>query len=141
MARPKRSIPRLLRSLAALATVGVTSCSLLVDTSDLDTKVCGANQMACDGRCVSMADPAYGCGDPAKACDPCSLPNAKAYCFGNQCRVERCLFGFECTTPTVGCFDLNYDPEHCGHCGHSCNQATEVCVNGQCVFDPSKADQ
>lgn len=125
----------------ALLAAGATSCSLVVDTSDVD-RGCRADEKFCNDGCVSKSDPAYGCDE--NRCEPCNLSNAIPGCFSGTCVVERCLLGYECVVPNddagalsgdvVGCYDLHFDPDHCGSCTRRCG-SNELCVSGQCVPD------
>ena len=47
---------------------------------------CGAGQTSCGLECVSLDDPAFGCG----SCSPCSLSNATAKCDQGRCAVDKC---------------------------------------------------
>jgi len=106
------------------------SCSLVVDTSEID-RGCGSGRKLCAGKCVEESDPAYGC-TPSQ-CDPCRLTNAIPRCEGDTCVVNACLLGFDCPDEKTGCHtNILVDSAHCGHCQTAC-QAEESCSNGRCV--------
>jgi hypothetical protein len=121
---------------AALAGVlaGVLGCSLLVDTSDLDSG-CPEGTKNCPGAgCVRLTDPAFGCG--LHTCAPCeNLTNAVAVCIDLRCEGP-CLEGFACT----GCLvNILTDEQNCGGCctdGEPCPfrcESGEVCKEGVCT--------
>jgi len=103
----------------AVALAGVLGCSLLVDTSDLDSG-CPEGTKRCPGTgCVEVTDPAYGCA--LDTCAPCeNLTNAVAVCLDFRCE-GLCLEGFDC-----GCLvNILTDEKNCGGC---CPDDLEPCV-------------
>jgi hypothetical protein len=120
----------LARPIIAFGWLCALSCSLVIDTSDVD-RGCGSNRKLCGDKCVEQSDPAYGC-TPTE-CDPCRLTNAIPRCDGQMCVVAACLLGFDCPEEQAGCLtNVLVDPEHCGHCDMACQQG-ESCSNGTCV--------
>jgi hypothetical protein len=118
----------------ALVFAGVLGCSLLVDTSDLDSG-CPEGTKNCPGEgCVRLTDPAYGC--TPDSCAPCeNLTNAAAVCFDLEC-VGLCLEGYGCE----GCLvNLLTDEQNCGGCcteGEPCRfrcAEGQVCKNRICT--------
>ncbi len=104
--------------------------------------MCGANQKACNGQCVAVDDPMFGCTpDTCVACAPPGM-NAMATCVagpggGMMCSIS-CASGFKnCDgDPTNGCeTDTSNDPQNCGGCGAPCSvpHATAACNNGMCA--------
>ncbi|HEX2673621.1 MAG TPA: hypothetical protein VHM25_22235 [Polyangiaceae bacterium] len=121
----------LTRSLIAAGWLCALSCSLVVDTSDID-QGCGSNRKLCGDQCVELSDPAYGC--TRDECAPCRLTNAIPRCDGETCVVAACLFGFDCPEEKTGCLtNVLVDSEHCGHCDTACTDGTS-CSNGKCVL-------
>jgi hypothetical protein len=121
-----------LPSIAAIA--GAVACSLAVDTSDIDSG-CGPNRKFCDGTCVSVDEPAYGCTQ--EGCAPCQrdllgepfgdrlIPK----CENNVCVPDRCAFGYGCE----GCKErILTNPFHCGSCFNRCDPGL-TCSLGECV--------
>jgi hypothetical protein len=97
---------------------------------------CAADQKLCNGACVKIDDPAYGCGQTS--CDPCqSLPHATSMCSSGVCVFDSCENGFKnCDgADNNGCeANVQSDPTQCGACGSPCvvPHATPNCVNGVC---------
>jgi len=129
----------------ALAGVGIASC-----TQDFDqfeptggggaggSGSCGAGEKSCNGACVAIDDPAFGCGT---SCTPCNVPNANAACQDGACIVATCNGGFQdCDGLSVtGCeADTSGDPGNCGACGTVCTaqNAAGACNGGQCGLGP-----
>ena len=86
---------------------------------------------ACGGSCVTLDDPATGCG--AASCAPCAIPNAKAACSGVACLLAECLDGYDdCNkNPADGCeANLGTSLLHCGACGTVCDT---FCKEGACA--------
>jgi hypothetical protein len=124
----------LARPLIATAWLFALSCSLAVDTSELD-QGCGPGRKLCGGNCVKESDPAYGC--TPNLCDPCRLTNAFPDCKGGACVVKACLLGFDCPDEGTGCHtNILVDPANCGGCRKECLALGESCSNGKCVPDP-----
>jgi hypothetical protein len=120
----------LVRSVIAVGWLGALSCSLVIDTSDVD-QGCGPDRKLCADKCVDLSDPAYGC--TRDTCDPCRLTNAIPRCDGETCVVNACLLGFDCPEEKAGCLtNILVDSNHCGHCDTAC-LATESCSDGTCV--------
>ncbi len=108
------------------AVFAVLSCSLIVDTEEIDSG-CGAGKKFCSGSCVNVSDPAYGC--LAKGCEPCRRDNGVPHCVENGCEYDTCLYGWGC----VDCSEqILSNPEHCGHCYNRCEPG-ETCSVGRCV--------
>lgn len=125
------------RSLIAAGWLCALSCSLVVDTSDVD-QGCGPERKLCAGKCVELSDPAYGC--TRSDCDPCRLTNAIPRCDGETCVVNACLLGFDCPEEKTGCLtNVLVDSAHCGHCNFRCAM-DESCSNGVCVAAAGSAD-
>lgn len=123
------------------------ACSVVVDPQGLQLG-CAAGTKPCevapgDLRCVSTADPEYGCA--RESCVPCTLFQAVEVCGGDgDCAVGTCEPEFEnCDTlPKNGCeVDLDSTYDNCGACGASCDDAlrdmehtlASECNGGRCV--------
>jgi len=121
----------LVRAMIAAAWLCALSCSLVVDTSDVD-EGCGPTRKLCAGQCVQQSDEAYGC--TRTGCTPCRLTNAIPRCDpGGMCVVAGCLFGFDCPENNAGCFtNILVDSKHCGRCTTACED-WESCSDGKCV--------
>jgi hypothetical protein len=124
--------PRTVLIALALATllVGGVGCSLAFSASDVD-RGCGGGMKWCDGQCVGVDDPAYGCADPF--CEPCPLQNAIPGCGDHGCYVQQCVYGFaECPSGGEGCAaNILTDETNCGECKLACGSG-EVCILGHC---------
>ena len=109
----------------ALGLFGLESCTLLVDTSELDAG-CGDGMKFC-GRCVTLDDPAYGCD--SGVCTPCEFPHAIPECLNGECVAKSCLYGYGCQSCTAS---ILTEERNCGECGHVCADS-ERCVDGVCA--------
>jgi hypothetical protein len=138
--RWRRLRRRLVRAGFAGLLCAIPACSLVVGTDALQ-EGCPADQKACDGRCVSRADPDYGCH--ADGCRPCVIAQATARCSdGGGCVVASCQGDFaDCNADGDradgdGCeTDTAHDPEHCGGCDRpTCRieHGTPDCAGGSC---------
>jgi hypothetical protein len=127
------------RALIAALFCWLHACSLVVGTEALQ-EGCPADQKACAGRCVSRADPDFGCD--ADDCRPCVIAQATARCSDGGCVVASCQGEFaDCNADgdapdSDGCeIDTAHDPDHCGGCR---SVACEVlngapdCAGGSC---------
>src|SRR4051812_40490307 len=88
---------------------------------------CPAGKHICNGVCVSLTDPVYGCGDPS--CAPCPSMHSSMGCAGNKCIVAACDPGYaNCNAlPADGCeVDLS-KPTTCGACNAVCGAANPQC--------------
>jgi serine/threonine protein kinase len=83
---------------------------------------CGQGLKSCDGQCVSVDEPAHGCG--GDTCDACSVSNATARCNRHgACDIAACHVGFDDCDGAVGngCeTNLRVDPDHCTSCERRC---------------------
>jgi hypothetical protein len=107
---------------------------------------CGDGTKQCNGTCVSVTDPAYGCGDAT--CDSSSCPNPGAggsvMCQGGECVIDTCAATFKkcdnkcvsVTDPTYGCGDSTCDASTCPAPGAN----TLICDGGACVIGTCGAD-
>jgi hypothetical protein len=118
--------PGLARLLVASAILAFCGCSLIVDTSDID-RGCASSEKLCEGKCVPVSDPAYGC--TADLCEPCTFTNAIPRCEAGECIVLACLEGFGCSDCSK---NLLIDRQNCGGCGQAC-ASDQHCVNGACA--------
>jgi hypothetical protein len=128
--------------------LAVAACSLVVDPGALQ-EGCAEGMKACEvedtARCVSTADPEYGCA--RDSCVPCILAHAVEVCGASgECAVGTCEPNYEnCDlVAKTGCeVDLDNSYEHCGGCGNSCDAALRSmphasnarCAGGRCVVD------
>jgi hypothetical protein len=119
------------------AALGTLACSLVVDTSEIDSG-CGAGAKYCEG-CVRIDDPAYGC--KPDRCEPCRF-DANGNEFGDRvipkcdrevCVVETCVFGYGCPDCSKS---LLSDRTNCGECGEICTEGLQTCREGVCVDLP-----
>lgn len=94
----------------------------------IDAGPCAGGQKLCQGMCVSILDPLFGCN--TESCEPCSLPSAKAVCAGGRCAVGECSTGFaDCNRDTTdGCETDLSRAETCGACNAVCPVAAPLCV-------------
>lgn len=107
---------------AILVALSPLACGLITAPNDLSAG-CGAENKACDGACVSVDDPRYGCSP--ETCAPCALPHAVARCTPgpHACTVASCVGTWDdCDDRTDnGCeTDLTADVMHCGRCDQPC---------------------
>ena len=121
---PLRLRQRLLRTIVACLFCGLHACSLVVSTESLQ-EGCPAGRKACDGACVSLSDPDFGCD--AEGCRPCVIARATARCSEDGvCVVASCQGDFaDCNEDgdragRDGCeVDTAHDADHCGSCDAS----------------------
>lgn len=112
---------------AALTTLA--GCTLFVDVSDIDRE-CAANEKICSGHCVRKNDPAYGC--TSELCASCELTHAVPRCEEGVCKVDYCLFGFDCPSLSGCSANILFDRTNCGVCKGMCDPG-DSCRDGQCV--------
>jgi hypothetical protein len=93
---------------------------------------CASGTKPCGTRCVSISDPAFGCGDPT--CGACDLPRATAACTSLHCAVAACAPGFlDCDgDPANGCEVEESWAVPCGRCGPRC-EGDQVCTPSGCA--------
>jgi hypothetical protein len=130
-----------LRHLAPALAFALAACT--VETSSLKPRTdaeCSAKDpatKACGYKCVSLSDPATGCGS-AGSCQPCPRgPNGEAaICDGGGA----CAFG-PATSCAGGaqlcggeCANLQTSDRHCGACDHACATGA-TCSSGVCSAD------
>ncbi len=97
---------------------------------------CGVAKTDCGGTCVSVDDPAFGCGDPS--CGACGSANGTAGCAQGQCVMVSCNANWaNCTGDPAGCTtDLTTD-SNCGACGNQCGvEATQGHAISSCINAP-----
>ena len=95
---------------------------------------CPTGQKKCDGACVEIGDPRYGCTDTG--CAPCSAPGATGLrCDPGKCRVSGCEEGFDdCDgDASNGCETDLTRPTSCGSCTRNCPTEAKFCDKGQCA--------
>ncbi len=122
------------------AVLGLTSGSPLDDDAGADATAettgggCAAGQKSCAGVCVSVDDPAHGCG--AATCGACVGPNAKAFaCQGGACVVTACGNGVgDCDHAAAnGCETDTTNGAHCGSCTQACVDPSPICSGATCI--------
>lgn len=118
---------------ACSLTQNIGSYSSGGDAGLVDSSGCAPDQKTCDGRCVALTEPAYGCA--AVACDACPSPaRASAACDSTgACGVGTCNTGFQnCNNKSDdGCeAEVAVDTLHCGKCNNSCDGSS--CVAEKC---------
>jgi hypothetical protein len=93
---------------------------------------CAPGEKVCDGACVSLSNPVFGCGAPV--CDPCGVQYGSAICTAGACTVSMCEAPFaDCDgNPQNGCeTQTQTSSAHCGRCGKGCGP-DQVCSSGVC---------
>jgi hypothetical protein len=95
---------------------------------------CEAGQVRCDGVCVSVNDPLYGCGDPS--CKPCASSHSTMGCAARKCVVAACDKGYaDCNaTPGDGCETDLSKSTSCGSCNAVCGAAAPLCAPSAATF-------
>jgi hypothetical protein len=88
---------------------------------------CGAGEKLCDGACVNVTDPLFGCG--ASACVACALPHAVPACSASGCAIGACEPGYaDCDQKASnGCETDLSQAAHCGTCNARCTSALPDC--------------
>ncbi|MCC6217467.1 MAG: hypothetical protein IT376_21600 [Polyangiaceae bacterium] len=93
---------------------------------------CAGGEKTCDGRCVDVDDPAFGCA--ADGCAPCPSAGVPMACGAGVCVVGECPAGTaDCDGEAGnGCeIDTRSEDLHCGACGAECAGLTR-CSGGTC---------
>jgi alpha-tubulin suppressor-like RCC1 family protein len=93
---------------------------------------CGGGQKSCNGACVAVTDPAYGCSDTK--CAPCSIRGGAASCNAGACVIASCQEPKgDCDgNAATGCeTNTKTSAAHCGACGRACTGAA-LCSTGSC---------
>ena len=110
----------LARPVLAAAWLCALSCSLVVDTSDVD-EGCGPGRKLCAGECVKQNEKAYGCTPHwlrSVSADQCHSSLQKR----NLRRRKLCLWlRLSRVDETAGCLiNVLVDKENCGDCNTKC---------------------
>ncbi len=81
----------------------------------IDAAVCPPDQKLCNGQCVAIDNPAFGC--TPTGCSACTVENATAACALGACSVGTCDPGYaHCTTTGVACETSITTTSACGSC-------------------------
>lgn len=98
------------------------------DAAPPDTTGCPEGEMRCQGTCVSMNDPLYGCGSPT--CTPCNAAHGTAACQGRKCVLSACAAGYaDCNQSAAdGCEADLSRPASCGACNAVCPPTAPMCA-------------
>jgi len=101
--------------------------------ASLCTSACPAGETMCQGSCVSVADPAHGCGAPS--CQACVLAHAQPGCGAQGCAVAACETGWaDCNgNPADGCEADLSNPATCTACNVQCAPPAGLCAPTGCV--------
>jgi hypothetical protein len=92
-----------------------------------DAAVC-PGQKLCNGSCVGVDDPAYGC--TPTSCSACAIPNSTNGCSNGACSVATCNSGYaDCAGTGLACTNLD-TTSNCGKCGAICGAAAPLCTEG-----------
>lgn len=136
---PKYGCGPLSCSASACPTVP-TGATLACQADQCVVGTCGAGSKNCDGRCVPVTDPAYGCG--ASTCDASTCPTPGAggtiTCQGGECVIATCPTSFKkcgnkcvaISDPTYGCGATTCDANSCPAAG----TGTLTCQGNACVL-------
>jgi hypothetical protein len=113
----RSSLASLAAALLAFCSAG---CSLTIDPEKYAPADCPAGQKACGYKCVSIADPATGCGE--SFCTPCpgGAPNAAPACGADATCSFACNPGWGDCSADPGCESRVDSSASCGACGRSC---------------------
>lgn len=107
--------------------------------ADAAEEGCTADSKVCEGKCVAIDDPAFGC--TASSCTPCAYSHGVASCNNGACALGSCVSPWDnCNNdPADGCeVSLSADPVHCGACNiyctyeHASATCTGICHRGAC---------
>lgn len=114
-------------------TSGLTGGNDAVDGGGDAGNACPMGQKLCDGTCVEIGNPRYGCTDVG--CAPCAVPEGTSVrCDPGKCRVSSCAEGFDdCDgDPANGCETDLKQPTSCGSCTRNCPADAKFCDNARC---------
>ena len=111
-----------------------TPADAAADVADAKTDDCLTGQHLCNGTCVSLTDPTYGCGDPS--CAACPSTHSTMGCQGRTCIVAACDPGYaNCNAMAAdGCETDMAKPDTCGACNAVCAPATPLCAASGASF-------
>jgi hypothetical protein len=116
------------------STGGTSTGGMDAGTGDggLDGGMCSFDKKPCNGTCVALNDPQFGCG--VTGCAPCNLNHATAQCVSTSCYIAVCATGFgDCNfDPTDGCETDLTTPMSCGACYNSCAAPDQCHTLGAC---------
>lgn len=122
-------------SATALVALVLVACATDLATTTLvaEERPCPAGTKTCEGRCVDLLDPLYGCAPGL--CAPCPSAHASLVSCRPEggCKVLACDgFFADCDgVPEDGCEADLRDPASCGACGVVC-QGSESCSRNGC---------
>jgi hypothetical protein len=118
--------------MAAALLVAIPACLLTAPSEDEVLGGCDVGaEKECNGKCVAISDPAFGCG--TQGCTACSVEQGSAACQDGICVVAQCQTGFDdCNElPDDGCeANLANDPDNCSQCKHACSSG--LCQDAGC---------
>lgn len=113
----------------ARAPVDASPSSPPVDASSItDASTCNPAQKSCDGTCVTIADPRYGCA--STGCTPCVAARATSVCLAGKCAIGSCDPGYaDCNkVASDGCETSLSSASSCGSCNGTCGAAAPNCA-------------
>jgi hypothetical protein len=88
----------------------------------------------CNGQCVQVSDPQYGCGE--QACAACALDHATEKCQANACAILACEGSYQnCNGADADGCEVNTqtDVNHCGACNAACPSVSQKqCIGAVC---------
>jgi hypothetical protein len=89
---------------------------------------CPTGQRKCNGTCVTVDDPAYGCADPT--CTPCAIAHGSATCVNGACAPATCDPGWgDCNAKSDdGCETDLSRATSCGSCKIACPATAPICA-------------
>jgi hypothetical protein len=120
-----------------VATGGTTATGGAAGSGGLSS--CSAPQKVCNGVCVNLDDPAYGCAPTT--CDPCPtgphMANTCANVWGYYYCLPTCDPGYgNCDGLTTNGCEVQSSPSTCGLCSDECSlqggSTKFTCFSGNC---------
>ncbi len=114
-------------SVAVAMDAGFEADSSRPDSAPPTIPACALGDKLCNGACVSVADPLFGCGP--SVCSACALEHATAACSASGCAIGICESGYaDCDqNPANGCETDLSEPAHCGSCNAACTSLAPDC--------------
>jgi hypothetical protein len=118
----------------------ISGAELVCEAGQCLLGTCGAGTKECDGRCVEITDPAYGCG--AATCDASTCPSqaegGTVVCEDSACVIGSCPANYKncddrcvaVSDPTYGCGATTCDDTSCPAAG----TGTLVCEDSTCAL-------
>lgn len=125
-----------------IAAIGIGILAACSSDQEQTTPTCETGQKLCNGECVAIDDPRFGClPTSCDACQPRNIRQIQPACLNGECVFTAC--GAEAANCdgdiSNGCeTHVSDDVNNCGECGKACpsyKSGAPTCAEGKCT-DP-----